>query len=261
MKDFFEALFKKPSLTLIVLGGIFIIVAATGIVPIPQNNIPIRDEKWSTVVGLLGLVLVLIGLILLILEHSRRDITAKVSENSKNLNIIEKQPKIKSKQSLVEIVKNKIKLSKNKLWHFDFFDMYDECIKFKMPESEIHKNASCGGNALKALWAEPPPGGDIGWYLYKILPPKHVLKIQLNVSFGVRDGIRIPYGTYNRFQIKINNDIVLNQEMSENKWKHHTIDVEMPSDGNLDIYFITKSTGRGDGHGAVWGEPFLQQVK
>src|SRR5258706_8407507 len=111
MKYFFDALFKKPSLTLIVLGGIFIIVAATGIVPIPQNNIPIRDEKWNTLVGLLGFVLVLIGLILLILEYSRRDIATKASGYSKNLSTVENQPNIKSKQSLVEIIKNKLRLS------------------------------------------------------------------------------------------------------------------------------------------------------
>lgn len=258
MKDFFEALFKKPSLTLIVLGAIFIIVAATGIVPIPQNNLPIRDEKWNTLVGLLGLVLVLIGLILLILEYSRRDAVTKVGDNSKNQG--DNQFTIKPKQSIAEKIRNKLKLSKSKFWNYSFFDLYGGCIKYKMPESEVHKNASCGGNTLKALWAEPPPGGDIGWYLYKILPPKHVSEIRLQVSLGIRDGIRVPFGTYIRFQIKINNEIVLNQEMSENMWKYHEIDVEIPVDRNLDVYFITKSTGRGDGHGAVWGEPLLRQV-
>lgn len=261
MKDFFEALFKKPSLTLIVLGGVFIIVAATGVVPIPENNIPIRDEKWSTLVGLLGIALVFFGLIFMIVEFYKRDIVGRASVTSKDNNMPDNRFPSKSRKSIIEIIKNSLKSSKNKLWSFDFYAFYDGCIKYKMPESEIHKNASCGGNALKALWAQPPPGGDVGWYLYKISFPKQVSKICLNVSYGIRDDVRIPYGTFIRFQVKVNDDVVLNQETSENKWEHHSIDLDVPKEGNLNIYFITKSTGRADGFGAVWGEPILWQVE
>ena len=129
-----------------------------------------------------------------------------------------------------------------------------------MPESDVNRPSSCGGKSLMSLWAQPPPGDELGWYLFNIIIPIQVKKVRFIVSYGIRDGIHLPYDIQVKFQVKVNSDTILNQETNENHWFRSEIEVYIPDDRNLDVYFITKSLGRGDAHGAVWGAPVLLEV-
>jgi hypothetical protein len=55
-------LFKHPFLALVVLGGIALLIAATGVVPISVPPVAITSNSWRMVIALIGSIFVAVGL-------------------------------------------------------------------------------------------------------------------------------------------------------------------------------------------------------
>lgn len=145
----------------------------------------------------------------------------------------------------------------NTPWVYDFYEHYKEAVPYKMPEYEQYKPESSGHTLKRALWAQPPASGD-GWYLYRVLLPKEIKRLELSFWIGIRDSIEIAFGSSIRFEIKVDDKIVFQEEYRENSWSHKQFVLQALPGSEITILFITRSTGMGLSHGALWGEPTLK---
>ena len=146
-------------------------------------------------------------------------------------------------------------------WSYDFYEHYASVIPHNMQEHERHKQARCGSQFKKALWAHPPREGD-GYYLYQVPIPKNVQRAQLRFYIGIRDGADMtPENNVVRFKIYVDDRLEFDKPFRDFYWQLCSVYVDVPPGDECEVKFVTNAMGEDRGNWAVWGEPVLEAVK
>ena len=116
--------------------------------------------------------------------------------------------------------------------------------------------ATCGGEALMALWQHPPVKG-AAIVEYQVPVPAGVRNLRLYFATGIRDGSKLAGGNIVAFRIFVDEWKMWSSTQSARRWKQHEVDMPAVSGDVLRIQFVTDGLGNHQWAWAAWGTPRL----